>query len=74
MANRCYVKATTESEKVIASGKAFTFSFDENGTDGIRDINATAVRHQRYFDLQGREVSHPQHGIYITNGKKIYLK
>ena len=26
-----------------------------------------------YFDLQGRQVKHPSHGIYIKNGKKVLL-
>ena len=26
-----------------------------------------------YFDLQGRQVKHPTHGIYIKNGKKVLL-
>lgn len=75
MANRCYVKATEQSEKQVAQGKAFTFSFDDNaatGIDGIRETPASAD--SRYYDLQGRLVNHPQHGIYITNGKKIIIK
>lgn len=72
MANRCYVKATAESEAQSSKGKILSVSFDS--TDGITDINTTPSAPKRYFDLQGREVSHPQHGIYITNGKKIYLK
>jgi hypothetical protein len=28
----------------------------------------------RYYDLQGRRVSHPRKGIYIRNGKKILSK
>lgn len=26
------------------------------------------------FDLQGRKVEKPQHGIYIQNGKKVIVK
>ena len=42
--------------------------------DGITLINAAPATRRRFFDLQGREVSRPQHGIYITNGKKIFLR
>ena len=27
-----------------------------------------------YYNLQGRKVTHPTHGIYITNGRKIIIK
>ena len=26
------------------------------------------------YDLQGRRVSNPQHGVYIVNGKKFVIK
>lgn len=26
------------------------------------------------YDLQGRKVEHPNHGIYIVNGKKVWMK
>lgn len=80
MANRCYVKATKASEAYLrgSQSKTFTFSIDtgeDNGaTTGIREINTSMTADTRYYDLQGREVIHPQHGIYITNGKKIYIK
>lgn len=80
MANRCYVKATKASEAYLrgSQSKTFTFSVDtgeDNGaTTGIREINTSMTADTRYYDLQGREVIHPQHGIYITNGKKIYIK
>lgn len=74
MANRCYIEANKETEKYLNSGQALSVSFYSDSTDGITDVASRQQGPRRYFDLQGREVSHPQHGIYITNGKKIYLK
>lgn len=74
MANRCYIEANEETAKYINSGQALSVSFYSDSTDGITDVASRQQGPRRYFDLQGREVSHPQHGIYITNGKKIYLK
>ncbi|MDY4625678.1 MAG: hypothetical protein SO442_03640 [Prevotella sp.] len=74
MANRCYVKATTESEKTVTKGKAFTFCFDDGSTTDIRDALTHQEGHMVYYDLQGRRVSNPSKGIYITNGKKIIIK
>jgi hypothetical protein len=28
----------------------------------------------KYYNLQGQQVAHPSHGIYIYNGKKILIK
>ena len=76
MANRCYIRATKESEDHLTAnkGKGLSVSFDDKPTDGITLINAAQATRRRFFDLQGREVSRPQHGIYITNGKKIFLR
>lgn len=74
MANRCYVEATSESEKTVTKGKAFTFCFDDGSTTDIRDILTQQEDHMVYYDLQGRRVSNPSKGIYITNGKKIIIK
>lgn len=74
MANRCYVQATSESEKTVAKGKAFTFSFDDENTTGIHNIQNHQEGPVIYYDLQGRRVLHPSKGIYITNGKKIIFK
>ena len=46
--------------------------------DGITSVktNATAdVRNDNvWYNLQGQRVSHPQHGIFIHNGKKVAVK
>ncbi|MBP5213043.1 MAG: CotH kinase family protein [Bacteroidales bacterium] len=39
-----------------------TIGADESVTDG------------KYYNLQGQQVAHPSHGIYIYNGKKILIK
>ncbi len=76
MANRCFIRATEASETHLKDnkGKGISISFDDKPTDGITLINAAPATRRRFFDLQGREVSRPQHGIYITNGKKIFLR
>ena len=60
----------------IARSKSFTVDFDaareEAETAGISDVHSTAGSHpEAIYDLQGRRVQHPTHGIYIINGKKI---
>ena len=40
---------------------------------GIRTVEQTTINNKVY-DLMGRQISKPQKGIYITNGKKYILK
>lgn len=42
----------------------------DSAEDGIEAVS-TAKEADEWFDLQGRKVSNPTRGIYITNGRKI---
>lgn len=49
-----------------------------NVVNKIEDVNTKsgqtgASNKQGFYDLQGRRVTHPQHGIYIKNGRKVVL-
>ena len=64
--------------EVVSSGvKGFLFDFgDEEGeTTGI---NAAALSEgntaKTYYDLSGRRIANPKNGLYICNGKKVYIK
>ena len=48
---------------------------EPNDIKGVEDDRGDATRIQSsiIFDLQGRRVKNPTHGMYISNGKKIYL-
>ena len=50
------------------------FEFDDVET-GISTINRHADSHDRYYDLQGRQViGQPSKGVYIKNGKVVIVK
>lgn len=60
----------------IARAKSFTVDFEsarqEAEATGISTIEATKQPHTDViYDLQGRRVVNPTHGIYIINGKKV---
>lgn len=40
-------------------------------TTGIAPVWAQPAKQQHWYDLQGRPVHQPTHGIYILNGKKV---
>ncbi|MDE6393884.1 MAG: pectate lyase, partial [Duncaniella sp.] len=63
--------------KLKPSGAAYQakigYQFDE--ITGIETVIADPVRPSdyRYYNLQGIQVENPAHGLYIHNGKKIYI-
>jgi hypothetical protein len=57
-------------------GKAGTRAFF--GLDETTDVNEVRVKMEdergEYYDLQGRRVAQPTKGLYIMNGKKVFIK
>ncbi len=70
-ANKAYLKAsnigsTTEGTKSI--------NFDFNKVDGIGLTPSAEQQHTKYYDLNGRAVPYPVHGIFVTDkGKKVLI-
>lgn len=51
------------------------YSLTEDEITGIRSQTVNReVPNGKCFDLQGLQASNPRHGIYIKNGKKLYIK
>ena len=51
------------------------FEFQQDETTGIQQTEAeVAADYGTVYDLQGRPVTNPSHGIYIVNGKKVFIK
>ena len=54
------------------------FLFDFGGEGGeTTGINAAALSNdaaKTYYDLSGRRIANPKNGLYICNGKKVYIK
>ena len=51
------------------------FEFLQDETTGIQQTEAeVAADYGTVYDLQGRPVTNPAHGIYIVNGKKVFIK
>ena len=55
-----------------AGAQALRFNFGE--TTGIEGVIEGANANATIFDLSGRRVAKMQKGIYIVNGKKVYVK
>lgn len=50
------------------------FGFFEDGTTAILSIDDFKANVGPFYDLQGRRVDNPTKGIYIVNGKKVFVK
>ena len=73
-ANKAFLPAANITS---SSGQAQMLSFYIGGT--VTGINAATADAQNgndvYYDLNGRRVLYPAHGIYVTgNGKKVFIK
>ncbi len=73
-ANKAFLPAANITS---GSGQAQMLSFYIGGT--VTGINAATADAQNgndvYYDLNGRRVLYPAHGIYVTgNGKKVFIK
>ena len=54
------------------SGARLTITFDDDDTTtGIASVAGNGQNTDRYFNLQGQQVTNPVKGIYIVNGKKV---
>lgn len=63
---KAYLPASGSSQHV----KAFRF----DTTTEIEGLEAIGQRESGIYDLSGRRVSQPTHGLYIVNGKKVVVK
>ena len=64
-ANKAYLVPKNNDSGI----RGFALSFNDTET-GISETE-TFAKDSKLFDLQGRHIAKPQHGIYIVNGKKV---
>ncbi len=62
------VPDTMPAEDIVIEGEYIV------DTTGINDVKAENGKVKGVYDLQGRKVDNPTNGIYIVNGKKVFIK
>ncbi len=79
--NHCilYVPAGAKSTYESTSGWSDFTNIVEMSSDGSNATAIESVENEQqgeavYYDLSGRRVENPAKGIYIVNGKKVYIK
>lgn len=72
-ANRAYL--STSYDVTVTSARDYMEIVFEDEPTGIADVRSKMadVRGDVY-DLQGRKVNNPKSGLYIVNGRKVYIK
>lgn len=69
-ANKAYAGSTT----VDAAANVLVFNFS-GVTTGIDNAATTQSNSNAYYDLNGRRVLYPAHGIFVKeNGQKVFIK
>lgn len=73
-----------DSSVTIPAGKAYLvitgslsrkfIGFDDNSVTDVVSVKRSSVRDNVYYDLQGRRVVQPKKGVYVRNGKKLFVK
>lgn len=69
-------RAGLRLDESVARAKSIVFDFDAAretaGTTGVQNVLTNGEQQDDIvYDLQGRRVTNPTHGIYIINGKKV---
>ena len=67
-----YGNNSNEMKIVQQAWKAVGVS--DGTTTDIRETAHTTTPTQAVYDLQGRPVSSPRHGLYISNGRKVVVR
>ena len=46
----------------------------DTGIDGGRETHVSSIKSNTVYNLYGMPVKKPTHGLYIINGKKVFVK
>jgi len=64
-----------ETSKLPAGEARMNIVFEDAETTGIENLTpALSQGEGAFYDLQGRKVNAPKKGLYIVNGKKLFVK
>ncbi len=69
--NHCYLTVPAEGD---APAVIFFPGNDNDVETAIKGVEANGADAETIYDLSGRKVSRPQHGIYIKGGRKVVIK
>jgi hypothetical protein len=80
-----FAQTSEESTATVPAGKAYLYLvapsgarflnivFDDNAT-GISTLKTNLTGEKTIYNLRGQRVTNPTTGLYIVNGKKVFIK
>ena len=70
--NKAYLQLPT---RFFAGTRSIGVIYDDEGTTGIRTVEQGTLNTERdvWFNMQGQRVDKPSKGLYIRNGKKVFI-
>ena len=71
-ANRAYLQIPLSW--VSSASKSIAVRFDDGETTDIDEIQGETGEESLIYDMQGRVVENPAKGIYIMDGKKVFIR
>lgn len=70
-ANKAYLKLASSSPARLS----IVFNDDDSETTGVLDVQKHTTQSDNvYYNLRGMQVDKPTKGLYIMNGKKVFVK
>ena len=70
-----FTRPTSTADITVSNIAIYSLNEEETAAIGAALNDKGEMINDNYFyDLQGRQVSNPQHGLFITNGQKIFMK
>ena len=72
-AGKAYLQIPTAWLPVTAQ-KSLSVRFDDGETTDIDELKGEDGKVKTIYDLQGRKVENPSEGLYIIDGKKVFIK
>ena len=65
---KVYLKYPAEAPEFLS------LSFGDVSVIGAVPATKAVPADSRYYNLQGQQVAHPRHGVYVVNGQKVIIK
>lgn len=72
--NKAYLDKTLAGEELNAAQLTLDFGSLVDGIENVETAEAESAEGKAVFDLSGRRVTNATSGLYIVNGKKVYVK
>ena len=72
-ANKAYLQVPTSALLPAGARSVLNYTFEDDETTGIHQTQGTQPQDDAVYNLNGQRVEQPRKGLYIKNGKKVFI-